>query len=129
VRHLVRNLLCGILIAASCVSVGAINLLPEALYVTANASNVATFNSDAAVITTQSLTTAAQTTVSFTLNCSAVDPTSLVMASVGNGTNTTGVPTVATVTPGNGVVTLVVFNDAAAAAFNGTLKITLIVFN
>jgi hypothetical protein len=125
-----RNLVFAIIFALGVAApASAINLLPEASFVTANASNVATFNTDAAVVTTQSLTTVAQTGVTFTINCSAVDTTSLVMATVGNGTNTTGTPTVGPVTPGNGVITIVIFNDAAAAAFNGTLTISIVVFN
>jgi hypothetical protein len=104
------------------------NMMPEISYVTANASNVASFNTDSAVITTQSLNTAATTAVVFTIGCSAVDPTSLVLGSIGNGTNTTGVPGINAITPGNGVITVQLFNDGAAA-FNGTLRISLIVFN
>jgi len=128
-RNIFRTLSAIVLALGIAGPVSAINLFPEASYVTANASNVATFYTDAGIVTTQSLTTAAVTAVTFTINCSAVTPTSLVMASVGNGTNTTGIPTLGTVTPGNAVATVVIFNDAAAAAFNGTLVISIVVFN
>lgn len=128
-RNMLRILSAIIFALGVAVPASAINTYPAASFVTANGSNVATFNTDAGVVTTQPLTTAALTAVTFTINCSAVDPTSLVMASVGNGTNTTGIPTLGTVTPGNAVVTVVIFNDAPAAAFNGTLTIALVVFN
>lgn len=97
--------------------------------VTASAGGAASVPTDSAIVTTASLTTAAGVTATFTVSSPAITPNSLVMVAVGNGTNTTGNPDLASVTPGNGIVTIVIQNIAAAAALNGTLKLSVIVFN
>lgn len=83
----------------------------------------ATVNTQVGQITTESLTTAAGATYSFTLTNSLITATSKVFASVGLGTATTGTPCVAYITPGTGSATIVIQNIAAAAALNGTIKI------
>ncbi len=104
-------------------------LLPfKAAAVTCNASGVATVNQDAAIVTTQALATAAGATAAITINCAAVTPQSLVMASLQNGSNTQSIPDIMTVTPGNGVVTIVLANTGVAV-FNGTFILSLLVFN
>ncbi len=123
----------AIILAGLLSSALAFNLPFAPAQVTASAGGVATVNQDAGIITTQALVTAGQASATFTINCNQVNqtfPGSVVMASVGNGTNTGGVPSVASVTTGNGVITVVIFNEALAAnVFNGTLKIAFIVFN
>ena len=109
-------------------SAQAFNLPITAQQVTAVAG-AAQIGTDSGIITTQSLTTAAAATATFTIGCSAATPFSLPMVSIQNGSNSAGSPVVTTVTPGNGVVTVVIQNIAASAALNGTLKISLIVFN
>jgi hypothetical protein len=97
--------------------------------VVASSAGVASANTDAIIVTTASLTTAAGSSYTLTLNSPAITPGSLVMASVANGSNSAGSPDLFTVTPGNGVAAIVVNNAHASAAFNGTLKISVIVFN
>jgi hypothetical protein len=104
-------------------------ILPFRANAVAAVAGVATLNQDAAIVTTQALATAANGSATITLNCSAVTPTSLVMASLQNGSNTTGIPAIQTVTPGNGVVTIVIQNLSGAAALNGTLILSVLVFN
>jgi hypothetical protein len=79
------------------------------------------------VITSESLSTAAGSDYTLTLTNSDIAAADLVFASVQLGTATTGVPAVATVTPGDGEVVIVVQNIAASAAFNGTIKISFAV--
>lgn len=87
----------------------------------------ATINLPRGQITTEAVSTAAAAVYTFTLTNSLIVPTSQLFVSVGNGTNTTGVPNVATVTTGAGTATIAIQNIAAAAALNGTLKINFFV--
>lgn len=92
-------------------------------------SGAATLNQDAGTITTDSLSTAAGSTYTLTIGCNQITPNSVVLATMGNGTNSAGDPTISTVKPGNGVVTIVITNRASAAALNGTLLVALIILN
>lgn len=122
-------LLLGLLLAAYVAPASAINLFPEAQQLTATAGGAAIGNTDAAIITTGSLTTAGGSSATFTFSSGAITPNSLPMVTVGNGTNSAGFPAVETATPGNGILTIVIFNDAASTAFNGTLKIYVVIYN
>ena len=92
-------------------------------------SAAATVNAQTGVVTTESLTTAAAATYSFTLTNSYIKAGSIVMVTVGKGTATTGEPAVHFVTPAAGSVVIAIRNDAAAAALNGTITIGFVVFN
>jgi hypothetical protein len=114
----------------------AINLLPSASRnITASAGGVATFNTDAAIITSASLATAPAATATFQFYSPAIQappgggPQSLVFVSVSNGTNSAGSPDLYTITVTNGLATVVVANAAASGNFNGTLIFSVIVFN
>jgi hypothetical protein len=116
----------------------AINLLPSAsrnITATNASPGVATFNTDAAVITSASLSTAAGAQATFQFYSPAIQappgggPQSLVFVSVSNGTNSAGSPDLYTVTVTNGLATVVVDNAHATNAFNGTLIFSVIVFN
>lgn len=91
-------------------------------------TGAATLNKMAGVITSESLTTAAAADYTLTLTNSDIAAADQVFASVALGTSTTGIPAVATVTPGAGQVVIVVQNIAASAALNGTIKIAFAVF-
>lgn len=84
----------------------------------------ATLNKASGKITSEALTTAAGASYTLTLTDSAIAAADTVFVSVANGTNTTGLPVVGLVTPGAGLVTIIVNNMAPAAAFNGTLVIS-----
>jgi hypothetical protein len=86
-------------------------------------SGAATLSKVHGVITSEALTTAAAATYTLTLTNTLVASTSEIGVTVGNGTNTTGVPVLSTITPGTGSAVIVVQNNHASAAFNGTLKI------
>lgn len=92
-------------------------------------AGVTTCNTQMGYVTSESLTTAAGATYVLTLNNNYVTSTSKVYASVSNGTNTGGLPMIATVAKGSNVTTITVKNVHSADAFNGTIKIDFIVFN
>ena len=89
----------------------------------------ATINKTSGQITTEALTTAAGATYTMTLTNSIIAATSIVLATVGKGTATTGEPVVQFVTPAAGSAVILVRNVAASAALNGTIKINFAVFN
>lgn len=92
--------------------------------VTASATaGAATANGERVIITSEALTTAAGAVYTLTLTDSSVAATSLMLCSVGNGTNTTVGPTLTGVTPGAGSATIAVRNGHASSALNGTIKI------
>lgn len=90
-------------------------------------SGAATLNKDAGVITSEALVTAAGAQYTLTLTDSSIAVGDQVYASVFNGTNSAGTPSIMTVTPGAGSVVIVIQNLHASAAFNGTLKIAFLV--
>lgn len=100
---------------------------PAARAATAS-SGAATLNTGSGVITSESLTTAAGATYTLTLTDSQIAATDIVQATVSLGSATTGIPTVATVKPAAGSVTIVIQNIAASAALNGTIKIAFVDF-
>lgn len=90
-------------------------------------SGAATLNQPSGIITTESLTTAAAAEYTLTLTNSKIAATDIVLAAVGNGSSTTGTPGIGSATVSDGQVIITVSNDAASAAFNGTLKISFVV--
>lgn len=89
----------------------------------------ATVNTQAGTITTEALTTAAAATYTFTLTNALIKAGSQVFVTVGKGTATTGEPAVHFVTPAAGSAVILIRNDAAAAALNGTITIGYFVLN
>lgn len=90
-------------------------------------AGAATLNKVAGVITSESLTTAAGADYTLTITNSSVAATSIVMASVANGTNTTDGPCIKTVAPGAGSLVIKVTNSHASSALNGTVKVAFAV--
>lgn len=86
-------------------------------------AGAATLNAGSGVVTSESITTAAAATYSLTVTNNMVAAADIVLASVFNGSNTTGAPVVSTVTPAAGTFTAVVRNNHATDAFGGTIKI------
>lgn len=96
----------------------------EAIFTNGTSTNAAaTINAAFGIITTESLTTAATVPYTFTLTNNFITASDMVQATVGNGTNTQGAPTVATVTPGSGSAVIVINNTHTTGAYSGTLKI------
>lgn len=82
------------------------------------------------IVTTESLATVALTDVPYTFNNKLIKVGSVVLAQVVGGTWTTGVPMVAnSKVTGAGVATINLRNNAAAAALNGTLIVSVLVLN
>lgn len=95
---------------------------------TATASGgAATSNSQVSVITTESLTTAADDTYTLTLTNNKITSSAALFISVGFGTCTAGRPVLEKWTAGAGSATIVVRNHAGATALNGTLLINVLV--
>lgn len=98
----------------------------------ANADKAA-ISAAAAIITSSALTTAALTDYVLTVSGAEFDAmgdgSTIVMASVRNGSNSAGVPDLRSIQVAMGVATITVRNLDAAAAFNGTLIVSLVVFN
>lgn len=78
-------------------------------------------------ITTEALNTAAAASYTLTITNKEIKADSFVIAKVEYGTSTTGEPVVSRVTEAEGSVVVIIKNVAAAAAFNGSLIIDLIV--
>jgi len=85
-------------------------------------AGAATVNHTGGTITTESLSTASASDYAFTLTNSVISPGSVVLISVGNGTNTTVPCYVHSVQVSNGQVTFKIRN-AGGSALNGTLII------
>jgi hypothetical protein len=93
------------------------------------AAGAAILNCDSGIVTTEALVTALGASYTLTLQCNAVTPNSIVVASLANGTNSQADPSLSRISAGNGVITFVVVNRSATLAFNGTLQISYVVFN
>lgn len=103
-----------------------VDVLPGTATSTAAA---ATINGQQGQVTTEALTTAAAATYTFTLTNASIKATSTVLVSVGKGTATAGEPAPHFITPAAGSCVILIRNDAAAAALNGTITINFVVFN
>jgi len=88
------------------------------------AAGAATLNAESGKITTEALSTAAAASYTLTITNSKILATDMVFASVQYGDSTTGEPAINRITPANGSLVIIVRNEAAAAALNGTLKIS-----
>lgn len=90
------------------------------------AANAVTAAGQAGIITTSALTTAGGGSYSITWTNSMINTTSGVILTLGGGTNTVKNITLQ-VTPGSGSATLVIYNNTAATALDGTLLINYVV--
>ena len=90
-------------------------------------AGAATLAKMSGVITSESLTTAAGALYTLTITNSTVAAADIAFASVQNGTNTQGTPHIVSVTPGSSSLVIVVRNDHASEALNGTIKVAFAV--
>jgi len=86
-------------------------------------TGAATLSKMAGIITSEALTTAAGATYTLTLTNTKITANSNILVTTGYGTSTAGVPIVQKVTPGAGSASIVILNNDAAAALNGTILI------
>ena len=91
-------------------------------------NGAATMNQDAGIITTDALITAAQASYTLTIGCQGAGSSSVVHASLANGTNTQGIPVLALVKAGGDAIVCTIFNLHATQALNGTLQVKFVVF-
>lgn len=89
-------------------------------------AGAATLAKNAGVITSEALSTAAGALYTLTITNSTVAAADQVMASVSNGTNSAGTPSITTVTAGSNSVIVIVKNIHATDAFNGTIKVAFV---
>ena len=76
-------------------------------------------------VTSETLTTAQNAIYTLTITNTEIRATDIVLASVANGTNTQGSPTVTRVQPANGSLVILVANlHASAQALNGTIVVS-----
>lgn len=98
----------------------------------ANASNsltagTVTINARAGKVNTSALTTANNANYSLTVTNSLVNAQSIILASVGDGGNTTVGAVVLNVTPGAGSFVIQIGNRSSSAALNGSVRISFFV--
>lgn len=92
-----------------------------------SAAGAVTVAALAGKITTEALTTAALAAYTLTITNSMVDANDMVLVSIANGSNTAGIPIPARALAGAGSITIVIENQHATNAFNGTLVVTFVV--
>ena len=92
-------------------------------------SGAATLSSNSGVITTDSITTTGQSTYSLTVTNTLVTVGDIILATVGNGTNTTGHASLNSVSAAAGTWSCKISNCATTATnpFGGTLKVNFMV--
>lgn len=93
-----------------------------------SAAGAVTLAALAAKVTTEALTTAALAAYTLTVTNSMVDANDIVLVSIANGSNSAGIPIPARVVAGAGTVTIVIENQHATVAFNGTLVVSFVVY-
>jgi actin-like ATPase involved in cell morphogenesis len=91
-------------------------------------AGAATLNAESGVVTSEAITTAAAASYTLTITNSKIKATDMVFASVAYGTSTTGEPAINRITPADGSLVIIVRNEAAAAALNGTIKVAFAAF-
>ncbi len=92
-------------------------------------AGAATLNNRFGRVTSEALTTAQNGVYTLTITNSAVAADDIVMASVANGTNTQGTPTVTRVQPAAGSLVILISNlHASAQALNGTIVVSFAAF-
>jgi hypothetical protein len=88
----------------------------------------ATINHTSGLITTEALTTAGLADYTFTLTNSTIESAgAVVVASISYGTNSAGTPVVQRITPAAGSCVIIIRNQHATVALNGTIKIAFAV--
>lgn len=101
--------------------------MPQSTVTAKAVSGAAVAHGEAALITSEALTTAAGATYTLTLGNEDIQPNSVVLAAIYNGTNTQGDPSLATVAVSLGKAVISIVNRHASQALNGTLQIAVLV--
>ena len=90
-------------------------------------AGAATLSKSSGIVTSEALTTAAGASYVLTVTDTQVAAADMVFVSVALGTSTTGVPVVTTARANAGALVITVRNIDAAAAFNGTIRVSFMV--
>ena len=98
---------------------------PAALTATTNSGSK---NGRIVQVTTESLSSAAAATYTFTLTNIVAAVNSAATATVGYASGSGGMPVVTSVTPGAGTVVVIIKNIHATDALSGTLLITVVLY-
>jgi hypothetical protein len=98
---------------------------PLSSYSAVAVSGAATLNTTCGQVTTESLTLAQDGIYTLTITCSYAAAGHKVFCNVENGSNTVGIPGVATATLANGKITVVIVNHGATP-LNGTLLLDFV---
>ena len=101
--------------------------MPQSTVTASATAGKAVAHGEAALITTEALSQAAGASYVLTLGNSQIQPTSVVLAAIYNGTNTQGDPSLATVAVSLGKAVITIVNRHATQALNGTLQVALLV--
>jgi hypothetical protein len=101
--------------------------MPQSTVTAKATAGVAVAHGDAAIITTEALTTAAGASYVLTLGNDQVVASSIVIPVIYNGTNTQGDPSLQTLAISLGKVVINIANRHASQALNGTLQIGILV--
>ena len=89
-------------------------------------SNAVTINNGSGIITTESLTTAGQATVTITLTNNRIAANDIVLANL-NGNGSAGTPVLISTAVTANTATFIIKNDHASTALNAALKIMFVV--
>lgn len=103
--------------------------MPQSNVTATAASGKATAHGEGALITTESLSQAAGATYTLTVGNNQIQPNSVVLAVLSNGSNTQGDPTLNTVAVSLGKAVITITNRHASQALNGTLQVAMLVKN
>ncbi len=90
-------------------------------------SGAVTLSKSSGKITSEALTTAGLAAYTLTVTSTVIAAADQVYVSLANGSNTHGTPSVGLVTPAAGSVVIIINNDHATEALNGTLVISFMV--
>lgn len=101
--------------------------MPQTPVTATAAAGKAVAHGEAALITTEALSQAAGATYTLTVGNSQIQPNSVVLAVISNGTNSQGDPSLATVAASLGKVIISIINRHASQALNGSLQVALLV--
>jgi hypothetical protein len=103
------------------------NPVPVIIGAATAAAGAVTLHEVAGKLTSEALVTAAGAAYTLTLTCRHIHAKSLVLASIQQGTSTTGEPDIRTITITEGQAVFKIQNEHATVALNGTLIVAFLV--
>lgn len=92
-------------------------------------AGIVTINAESGVITSETLTALSQTFEEITLNDNLIKVESVIIASLYNETNLTGIPVLVLISQTDGAVRFRIYNAHTLTAFSGTVKIYFLILS